>query len=165
MHPIYDVDAILLLATALSSKRRPAELVEIIAATDLIQGVQGTIPSETKIGDAIARLSRHGLLRAVDGGFALTEDGQAMFAAQPRKAETAELLYGIKARMAAYEVGEEKPPIVLAPGQLGAAILAHRSAGQGAGKNQFMPKPKSADNERRPGQRTRKPLPARRRKD
>ena len=31
MHPISDTDALFLLATTLASKRRPAELVEIIA--------------------------------------------------------------------------------------------------------------------------------------
>ena len=166
MHPIHDVDAILLLATALSSKRRPAELVEIIAATELIQGAQGTIPSETKISDAFGRLSRCGLLCATDGGFALTADAQAIMAAQRRKAETAELLFGIKAAMAAYEVKAEHPPIVLAAGQLAAAIATQRSAGEGAGKNLLVPKPKSADaDKQRPGQRHRKPMPARRRKD
>lgn len=166
MHPIHDVDAILLLATALSSKRRPAELVEIIAATELIQGAQGTIPSETKISDAFGRLSRCGLLCATEGGFALTPDAQAIMAAQRRKAETAELLFGIKASMAAYEVKAEHPPIVLAAGQLASAIATQRSAGEGAGKNLLVPKPKPADTDRqRPGQRQRKPMPARRRKD
>jgi hypothetical protein len=37
MYPVHDVDALLLIATTLSSKRRPAELVEIIAAADLLQ--------------------------------------------------------------------------------------------------------------------------------
>ena len=167
MHPIHDVDAILLLATALSSKRRPAELVEIIAATELIQGAQGTIPSETKLSDAFGRLSRCGLLCAPESGFALTADAQAIMAAQRRKAETAELLFGIKASMAAYEVSAEHPPIVLAAGQLAAAIITQRSAGEGAGKNLLVPKPKPADtdNRQRPGQRQRKPMPARRRKD
>ena len=38
MHPIHDVDALLLLAIGLASKRRPAEPLEIVAAIDLIQG-------------------------------------------------------------------------------------------------------------------------------
>ena len=36
MHPVHDVDSLLILATALSSKRRPAELVEIVSAADLL---------------------------------------------------------------------------------------------------------------------------------
>ena len=46
MHPILDSDALVLLATTLSAKRRPAELVEIIAAAELIVG---SLPGEAKL--------------------------------------------------------------------------------------------------------------------
>ena len=36
MYPINDIDAQLLLATLIASKRRPAELVEIVAAADVL---------------------------------------------------------------------------------------------------------------------------------
>ena len=39
MQSVYDVDVILLLATLMASKRRPAELPEIVAGVELIQGV------------------------------------------------------------------------------------------------------------------------------
>jgi hypothetical protein len=43
--------SLVLLATALAAKRRPAELLEIMAAIDLIQG---NIPNETKLSEAFA---------------------------------------------------------------------------------------------------------------
>jgi len=49
--------------------------------------------------------------------------------------------------------------------QLKEALLAHRAAGAGARRNLLVPKPKPAEDIRRPGQRQRKPAPARRRKD
>ena len=37
MHPIHDHDPLFLLAVGLAAKRRPAELVEIVAAIDFLQ--------------------------------------------------------------------------------------------------------------------------------
>ena len=65
MHPISDTDALFLLATTLASKRRPAELVEVIAAFDLLQE---PVPSSGRLIDSIQRLSAHGLRCEVDGG-------------------------------------------------------------------------------------------------
>lgn len=161
MHPIHDIDALLLLATALSSKRRPAEPVEIMAAIDLLQG---NIPAEQKLSEAIARLATHGLLVEANGGIALTPEAQKIVEDLPRKAEAAERLFVIKDRLSDYHVKGEHAAIVLSTDQLKAALLAHRAAGEGAGKNLLVPKPKPAD-EGKPGQRQRKPAPARRRKD
>ena len=72
MTPIHDIDALLLLATVLSAKRRPARLVEIMAAIDLLHG---NIPAEQKLGEALARLAVNGLLVELDGGIALTPAG------------------------------------------------------------------------------------------
>ena len=57
MRLLPDVDVVILLATALSAKRRPATLAEIVAAADLIQGA---IPYVEKLGDAIRWLSARG---------------------------------------------------------------------------------------------------------
>ncbi|MCK0507209.1 hypothetical protein [Aromatoleum anaerobium] len=164
MHPVHDVDALLLLALALSSKRRPAELAEIMAAADLIQG---SIPSETKLGDAFHRLSTHGLINEVDGRFTLTPDAQKIMAGQPRKAETAERIFSVREKLSAYEPAGKHAPIVLTGEQLAQAILAHRSAGQGAGKNMLVPKPKTVDDDKRPDKRPgqwRRPFASRKRK-
>lgn len=149
MHPIHDVDALLLLATTLSAKRRPAELAEIMAAVDLLHGA---IPSEQKLGEAFQRLATHGLIGEVDGRFTLTPAAQKVMAGQPPKAETAERIFAVKEKLAAYHPKGEHPPILLSDEQLSAAIAAHRSAGQGAGKNALVPKPKVAEVvDRRPG--------------
>ena len=162
MTPIHDIDALLLLATALSSKRRPADLLGIMAALDLLHG---NIPGEAKLGEAIARLAVNGLLLAVDGGIALTPAAQAIVEGLPRKAETAERLFVIRDRLSEYVVRGEHAAIAIGVEQLRAALLAHRAAGEGAGKNLLVPKPKPAETIKRPGQRQRKPPPARRRKD
>ena len=49
----------------LAAKRRPAELLEIMAAIDLIQG---NIPNEEKLSEAFARLGQSGLLVERDDG-------------------------------------------------------------------------------------------------
>lgn len=163
MYPVHDTDALLMLATALAAKRRPAELIEIIAAAELIQS---TIPAEQKLSESFARLSAHGLIQMVDGGFTLTEDGQAVMAAESkRKADAAERIFRIKDSLAAYATRSGEASIVLGVDQLAAVVLAHRQALLGAPRSLLVPKPKPEEtNSKRPGQRQRKPLPPRRRK-
>jgi hypothetical protein len=164
---LQDVDALLLLALAISSKRRPAELEEIMAATDLIQGV---VPADVRLVDSFARLADHGLICAEGNGFLLTPAAQKIMAGQSRKAEAAQRLQSIKDRFAAYEpAGEpiaERQPIRLTVKQVCTAILAYRESVKSTAKNLLPPKPKEAEGDNsRPGQHRRKPLPARRRKD
>lgn len=161
MHPVHDVDSLLLLATALSSKRRPAELVEIVAAVDLLNN---NIPGEAKVVEAFARLAKHGLLCAADGGYALTPAAQAIVTGLPRKAETPERLFAIKDRLSLYTVKGEHAAVVLTAEQVTAAIQAHRAAEKTTAKNLLVPKPKPEAEAARPGQRQRKPMPARKRK-
>lgn len=161
MHPIHDVDVLLLLATSLAAKRRPAEPAEIMAAIDLIHG---NIPAEEKLSEAFSRLGRHGLL---DGGadrIALTAMGEKMVEALPRKGETGERLLDLRRMLAAHASPGEDAAIEVAPEKLRAAILAHRAAGQGAAKNLLVPKAKPEAGQQRPGQRQRKPAPAKRRR-
>lgn len=149
MHPIHDVDVVVLLALGFASKKRAAELAEIMAAADLIQGA---IPPEAKLADAFLRLSVHGLIVEAEGRYALTPAAQEILSGQPRKAETAERIVALKDKLSAYTVKGEHAPIVLTVEQFAAAILAHRTSGKGAGQNMGMPKPKQAErNDRRPG--------------
>ena len=152
MHPIYDVDVLLLMATALASKRRPAELVEVMAAADLLQG---SIPLDVDIAAAFLRLSTHGLIGEVTGRLTLTPDALAFMAGLPRrrKAETPERLLVIRQELAGYAPKGEGVPIRLATEQVSAAILAHRTFLKGPGRNMLVPKPKAAtDKAKRPGQ-------------
>ena len=162
MQPIHDVDALLLLSLALSSKRRPAELIEIIAAADLLHD---PVPSELRLIDAFARLAINGLISAQEGRFALTAEAQKILTGQSKKADTAQRIQSIKDKLAAYEASAEHPPIELTPKEVCSAILAHREAAKSTLKNLLVAKPKPAETaSQRPGQRQRKPLPAARRK-
>jgi hypothetical protein len=139
MRPVHDIDAVILMATTLASKRRPAELVEIVAAADLIQGF---VPFVDKLGDAIQRLSSAGLITATEVGFTLTPVAQEIMAKQPKKAATEDLLIAIKQDLAACSPTQECAPIRLTGEQLGAAIQAHKASGKASGKNLLMPKAK-----------------------
>jgi hypothetical protein len=159
MHPIHDVDVSLLLATALSSKRRPADLAEILAAADLIQGA---IPSPLKLGEAFSRLSSQGLIAEVEGRFTLTPDGQKIMAGQRRKADTPERSFAIREKLSGYEVTGQPAPILLTADQLAAAIAAHQAAQKAAGIKR--PEPKAPEAGKRTGQ-WRRPTTARGRKE
>ena len=151
MYPVHDVDAILLLAMSLASKRRPAELVEIIAAADLVQGV---IPAETKLSDSFYRLSEYGLICEQDGGYTLTPDAQQILSGHAKKAKSQERIYDIKENLADYHLNGEHPLILLKEAQIAAAVLAHQATKNSAGKNLLAPKPKPAfEPYKRPGQR------------
>lgn len=140
MRPIAEIDVHVLLATAISAKRRPAELVEIVAAADLLLGV---VPFADKLGQAIERLSRLGLIDMVDGGFRLTPAGQAMMVGQPKKADTETRLSVLKGHLGGYAPQAEYPPIRLSDEVLNAAIQTHKAQKKAPGKNLLMPKPKA----------------------
>jgi hypothetical protein len=139
MRLIPDVDVVILMATALSSKRRPATLVEIVAAADVIQGF---IPFLEKLGEAIRRLSALGLIIATEEGFTLTPPAQKIMAEQPRKAGTEELIVALQGSLAAYMSKGKFTTILLTREQLSAAIQAHKASARTSGKNLLMPKPK-----------------------
>jgi hypothetical protein len=145
MHPIHDVDVILLLALALAAKRRPAELVEIVSA---IETLQGAIPAEVKLADALARLGNHGLVGEVAGCFTLTPAAQAMLVGLSKKAVMAERIIVVKEQLADYLPAGEFAPITITQEQFGAAILAHRAVAKTGGTGENLLLPKSAGTER-----------------
>lgn len=147
MHPIYDSDVLLLIATTLSAKRKPAPLAAVIAALDLLHG---TVPPETKLAESLYRLGTHGLMLAVDDGFTLTPEAQKMMATQPKRGAMAEHIFSLKEKLAAYTPSNlDHPPILVSPEQIATAIAQHRASVQGAGKNLLMPvKSKETDNKR-----------------
>lgn len=148
MYPVHDVDAILLLALSLASKRRPAELVEIVAAADL---AQGAIPSEAKLSDAFYRLSAYGLICEQDGGYTLSPDAQQMMASQRKKADTPERVFALKENLADYHLKGEHTAIQVTEEQLVAAVKEHLASKKG--RSLLVPKPKPVEDDRkRPGQ-------------
>lgn len=161
MPPIHDVDTLLLLATALAAKRRPAEPAEIMAAVDLIQG---NIPLEEKLVEAFARLGAGGLLAETDGRVALTAVAEQLIEKLPAKGEHAQRLFELKGLLGAYPARGDGTAVSFTLEQLRAAILAHRSAAAGTAKNLLVPKPKPETAQARPGQRRRKPMPKQRKR-
>ena len=148
MHPVHDIDVLLLQATALASKRRPAELPEILAAAELILG---NIPFEQKIRESFQRLAAHGLVVAADGGITLTPAGQAIMEGVPKKAKAEERVVLIKDMLDAHPSDGELALIEFTSEQVIAAIAAHRNSKAGTGKNLLMPKSETAErNYKRP---------------
>ena len=142
MYPIHEVDVLILLAVTIASKRRPAELLDVVAAVDLLQVA---VPSETRLVEAFHRLSVHGLIREAEGGY------KVMSGRVPKKADTVERMQVIRERLGDYIPGGGNVPVVVTPQQACAAILAQRAAAQVGGKNLLMPKPKvEEDDKRRP---------------
>jgi len=139
MDSVRDVDAFLLMALALASKRRPAELAEIMAAADL---THGAIPYRAELGDAFHELGAHGLIQEIEGRYTLTPDAQKIMGSQSRKAGVVELIAGIREALITYNPVGEHAPILLSEEQLSDAIVAHRSSAQGAGRNLLIPKSK-----------------------
>ncbi len=157
MHPVYDVDALLLLAIAISSKRRPAELAEIIAANDLIHG---SVSLKSELSEAFRRLSLHGLIVQAETGYALAPAALNMMSSGRKKAGNDERLLALKVALAACNIKAVHPVMLVSEAQLSAAIHEHQASGEHAGKNLLVPKPKAVVDPKRPQRR--KPLPSRR---
>lgn len=110
MPPVLDVDVLLLFATALAAKRRPAQLVEIVAALDL---VQGNVPSEEKLAGALVRLGESGLLLELAEGIALTPDAEKLIEILPRKGDYAQRLFELRGLLGGFKASGEGRAIVL----------------------------------------------------
>ncbi|MGA7594050.1 MAG: hypothetical protein WCA64_02535 [Gallionella sp.] len=160
MYPVHDVDAILLLSLSVASKRRPANLTEIITAIDLSQD---SIPSGNKLSDAFARLSAYGLVVEAEGGYTLSADAQQMMASQRKKDDTAKKMHRLREHLADYRLNGEHTTIQVHPDQLLAALQAYRKA-RGSGRSWLVDKPKPAWIPTKALARAGKPFPIRRRK-
>ncbi len=139
MRPVHDIDAIILVATALASKRRPAELAEIIAAAELVHGF---IPVVEKMGEAIQRLSSFGLIGVSEDGFTLTAPALEILSDQPKMAAAEDRIIAVKSGLAAYTPKGESATILVTMEQLRTAIQSHRISRKTQGRNLLMPKPK-----------------------
>lgn len=142
MYPINDIDAQLLLATLIASKRRPAELVEIVAAAELLGC---PVTSGNLWAESFRRFATHDLMMAVDGGYALTPAAQALLSGLPRKAETPERVFLVRERLSAYMPGDKTASIPMSAEQMDAAMAAHAANARQGGRNLLMPKPKPSE--------------------
>lgn len=139
MHPVHDVDAILILSLSVAAKRRPADLIEITIATSLAQDV---IPAAPLLSAAFARLSACGLIVVIDGGYTLSVDAQAMLASQRKKDNNEQKLSRIRAHLADYKCPGEHPSIQVSQQQLLAASRESRAASNSPVKSLLASKPK-----------------------
>jgi hypothetical protein len=139
MQPVLEIDAVLVLATALSAKRRPASLAEVIAAADVIEGF---IPYEMKLLDALRRVSSHGLIVEQAAGYTLNQVAQQMVASLPTKLEMPEQVAAVMDKLAADRSKPTRPAIEFSAEQYREAVAAHRSLREVSGRNVLMPKPK-----------------------
>ncbi|MBS0348627.1 MAG: hypothetical protein JSR69_19450 [Proteobacteria bacterium] len=152
MYPVQDVDALLLLSMLLATKRRPADMVEIVAAADLLDGGVG---SEARWAEAFRRFATHDLIVEVDGRYTLTEAGVQLVHRLPKKADTAERIFLLREKLSEYEPAEKTPSIVMQEEQVAEAVRAHQASKSVGGKNLLMPKAKPVEEDvqprRRPG--------------
>lgn len=139
MHPVHEVDAILLLALSVASKRRPADPVEIITATAL---AQETIPDAPLLTDAFARLSSCGLIVEIDGGYTLSSDAQEMLARLRSKDDNEKKLSRIMEQLAEYQCKDEYPAVEVSEEQLLAAIKEYRKVSNSPVRSLLTSKPK-----------------------
>ncbi|MDQ7989122.1 MAG: hypothetical protein REI09_05745 [Candidatus Dactylopiibacterium sp.] len=140
MHPIFDADALLLLALVPASKRRPAPLAEVIIA---LASVRPELPGAARLRDAFARLSAHGLVRETEGAFGLTETAQTLLARVRAKGELGARLFSLKQELAGYDAPADQPAITLSAAQITDAIKAWQAS--------LPPPTKSERFARRPG--------------
>ena len=146
MHPISDTDALFLLATTLASKRRPAELVEIIAGFEpLLEAVPGT----SRLIDSIRRLTAHGLVQVEEERFSLSAAGQQLMVGLPKRTDTAGLVTHLRGKLAAFDGPANFQSVHLGQAQVDTAVLAQRAAAKEPGKNLLMPKPKAEEEDTR----------------
>lgn len=146
MYPINDIDAQLLLATLIASKRRPAELVEIVAAADLMGC---PVTSGNLWAESFRRCATHDLLVAVDGRYALTPAAQALCEGLPKKAETAERVFRVRERLSEYTPAEKTASIPMSAAQMEAAMAEYAANTKQGGDNLLMPKPKLYEGDER----------------
>jgi len=139
MYPVHDVDATLLLSLALAAKRRPADLNEIFTAIDLVQEM---LPTPNKLSDAFARMSAHGLIVEIDGGYTLTEESEKMMTSQRKNDDTQKKTYRLKEHLADHLLEGEHKSILIHPDQLRKAIDAYKKDRQTSGRSWLIEKPK-----------------------
>jgi hypothetical protein len=141
MHPVHDVDAILILSLSVAAKRRPADLVEIVTAISL---AQGAIPAAPLLSDVFVRLSACGLIVGIDGGYTLSADAQEMLASRHNKDDNEKMLTLIMEHLTKYKSKGAHPSITVSAEQFLVAVKESRAASIGPVRSLLTSKPKSA---------------------
>lgn len=125
MHPVFDADALLLLAIRLAAKRKPALLDEVVIA---LATVQAKLPSEANLLRSFSRLTSHGLLEARDGGYTLGAQAETLIQAVPKKKEAADQIIELKRALAGFDAEANQPAVPPEAGALTQAIAAWQAS-------------------------------------
>ena len=139
MSPGNSLDPIVLIAAMLSSKRRPARLVEIVAAADLLQGF---VPSAQRLEESMLRLFSLGLIGELEEELVLLPAGEALLAQQRKNLSNEELIAQTANLLATYQAGGEFAAPRLDKPRLTAAVREHKLARKSTIPNLLMPKAK-----------------------
>lgn len=144
MYPVHDIDAQLLLATLIAAKRRPAELADIVAAAEFL-GCPVSAPRAW--ADALRRATSHGLILATETTagptWSLSPAAQTLSQGLPKKAETAERVFLVREKLAAYTPAAPSAEVPVSEEQFNEALKTHAALAAQGGKNLLMPKPKA----------------------
>ena len=139
MHPVHEIDAVLILSLSIVAKRRPADLVEIVTATSL---TQDTLPAAPLLSGAFARLSACGLVVGIDDSYTLSADAQEMLASQRKNDDNDKKLSRLMEHLARYKCKGEHPALPVSPEQLLVAINEVRTTRNSPGKSLLTSKPR-----------------------
>lgn len=163
MRPDNYFDAPFLLALSLAAKRRPATLLEIVAAFDL---VSGDIPIAARFAEAFYRLSQFGLVMEQDGGYALTPYATNIVSGHKKNATHEARILAIKQSLTECRVKKEPVLIELSLEQLAPAVREHRASKSDAIKNiSLKPKVEPGVDKRPARRRSNQAFAARQRKE
>lgn len=125
MQPVFDADALLLLALVPASKRRPAPLAEVVIA---LASVRPELPGAVRLRDAFAHLSAHGLMSEQDGGYTLTDAAQQLLARLPQKGDLGERLFHLKQALIDHSAAGDLPAITLTTAEAADALKAYMAS-------------------------------------
>lgn len=125
MHPIHDADVLVLLALAVASKRKSANLNELVLGLAM---VQAQLPSVTRLMAAFTRLSSHGLITGDAEGYRLSETAQKLMLGVSRKKESAEQIFSLREKLKAFTPDTSEAAFQPEEQQLTAAIAAWQAS-------------------------------------
>ncbi len=148
---------------SLAAKRRPAELIEIVSAFDL---VSGDIPLPARFAEAFHRLSQFGLVIEQDDGYMLSPYALNIVSGQKKNATNEARILAIKQSLAECRVKKEHVLIELTLEQIAPAVRAHRASKSEAVKNiSLKPKLPEGTDKRKIRRKSNRAFAARQRKE
>ncbi len=163
MRSDHDFDAPFLLALSLAAKRRPATLLEIVSAFDL---VSGDIPVAARFAEAFYRCSQFGLVIAQDGGYTLSPYALNIVSGHKKNATYASRILAIKQSLAECRLKKDHVLIELPLEQLAPVVREYRASKSDAIRNiSLKPKLPEGTDQRKIRRKSNRTFAARQRKE